>query len=160
MRRTDKEITNINDKMAIIQQCKVCRLGLSENNLPYIVPLNYGYTLENNSLTLFFHSASEGKKLAIIRNNNNACFEIDCEHKLIEGDIACHYSFAFKSVIGFGAITLLDAKAEKAYALNQIMKHQTGRDLLFVFEDTELARVTVYKMVVIEFSGKQKVVLS
>jgi nitroimidazol reductase NimA-like FMN-containing flavoprotein (pyridoxamine 5'-phosphate oxidase superfamily) len=158
MRRTDKEITNLNDKIAIIQQCKVCRLGLSDNNLPYIVPLNYGYTLEDNSLTLFFHSASEGKKLAIIKNNNNACFEIDCEHKLIEGDEACHYSFAFKSIIGFGTITLLDAKAEKAYALNQIMKHQTGKDAPFVFDDAALTRTTVYKLVVTEFSGKQKMV--
>jgi nitroimidazol reductase NimA-like FMN-containing flavoprotein (pyridoxamine 5'-phosphate oxidase superfamily) len=160
MRRADKEITNLNDKMAIIQQCKVCRLGLSENDQPYIVPLNYGYALEDNSLTLYFHSASEGKKLAIIRNNNKACFEIDCEHKLIEGDKACHYGFAFKSVIGFGVITLLEEKADKVYALNLLMKHQTGRDADFVFEDAELARVTVYKLVVTEFSGKQKEVLS
>jgi nitroimidazol reductase NimA-like FMN-containing flavoprotein (pyridoxamine 5'-phosphate oxidase superfamily) len=44
MRRKDREITNVNDKIAIISECKVCRLGLSENNYPYIVPVNYGYT--------------------------------------------------------------------------------------------------------------------
>jgi nitroimidazol reductase NimA-like FMN-containing flavoprotein (pyridoxamine 5'-phosphate oxidase superfamily) len=62
MRRKDKEITNIEDKINIIDQCKVCRLGLSENNKPYIIPLNYGYSFENNMLTLFFHSAKEERR--------------------------------------------------------------------------------------------------
>ncbi|MDR0754350.1 MAG: pyridoxamine 5'-phosphate oxidase family protein, partial [Prevotellaceae bacterium] len=88
MRRKDKEITNIEDKINIIDQCKVCRLGLSENNKPYIIPLNYGYSFENNMLTLFFHSAKEGKKIDIIIKNNSACFEIDCDNKLIEGEKA------------------------------------------------------------------------
>ncbi|GBU25577.1 hypothetical protein R83H12_02227 [Fibrobacteria bacterium R8-3-H12] len=42
MRRKDKEIIGINEKLEIIAKCKICRLGLSENNYPYIVPLNYG----------------------------------------------------------------------------------------------------------------------
>jgi hypothetical protein len=36
------------------------------------------------------------------------------------------------------------------------MKHQTGSDAEYVFEDDELARVAVYKLVVTEFTGKQK----
>jgi nitroimidazol reductase NimA-like FMN-containing flavoprotein (pyridoxamine 5'-phosphate oxidase superfamily) len=44
MRRKDKEIVNIEDKIKIIDQCKVCRLGLSENNKPYVIPLNYGHS--------------------------------------------------------------------------------------------------------------------
>ncbi|MDR2718978.1 MAG: pyridoxamine 5'-phosphate oxidase family protein, partial [Treponema sp.] len=53
MRRKDKEIIDANDKIAIISKCKVCRLGLSENNYPYIIPMNYGYTYINEKLTLF-----------------------------------------------------------------------------------------------------------
>ena len=68
MRRKDKEITDINEKIAIIEKCKYCRLGLSENNYPYIVPMNYGYVYENEKLTLFFHGAKEGKKIGILNN--------------------------------------------------------------------------------------------
>jgi hypothetical protein len=57
MIRKDKEIINIEEKINIIKQCRVCRLGLSENNQPYVVPLNYGYNFEKNRLTLFFHGA-------------------------------------------------------------------------------------------------------
>ena len=156
MRRKDKEIINIEDKISIINQCKVCRLGLSENNQPYVVPLNYGFSFEKGMLNLFFHGAKEGKKADIIKNNNRACFEIDCGHTLIEGDKACKYSYAFKSVIGFGEIIILEDSKEKNNGLNKIMKHQTEKEVEYNFTEEELQNVMVYKMEVKEFTGKQK----
>jgi uncharacterized protein len=85
MRRKDREITGIDEKLDIISKSKVCRIGLSENNCPYIVPLNYGFSFDDGKLSLYFHCAAEGKKTDIIKKNNNACFEIDCDTKLIEG---------------------------------------------------------------------------
>ena len=156
MRRKDKEITNIHEKINIIKKCKVCRIGLSENNMPYIVPLNYGYDFENDTLTLFFHSAKEGKKIDVIKNNNNACFEIDCDTKLIEAERACSYGYAFKSIIGFGKIIILENVDEKIDGLNKIMKHQTERETVYNFTHDDLKNVCVYKMIVEEFTGKQK----
>ncbi|MDR2314594.1 MAG: pyridoxamine 5'-phosphate oxidase family protein [Spirochaetaceae bacterium] len=156
MRRKDKEIIKIEEKLNIINQCKVCRLGLSENNKPYIIPLNYGYRFEHNMLILFFHSAQEGKKNDIIKKNNNACFEIDCDNKLIERERACDYGYAFKSVIGFGEIEILENKQEKNNGLNKIMEHQTGKRLEYNFTEEELKRVMVYRLKVKEFTGKQK----
>ena len=156
MRRKEKEITDINEKLNVIKTCKVCRIGLSENNNPYIIPLNYGYTFDNDVLTLFFHSALEGKKLDIIKNNNNACFEIDFDTKLIEAEKACDYGYAFKSIIGFGKIMILENLEEKASGLNKIMKHQTEKETVYDFSPSELKRVCVYKMIVKLFTGKQK----
>jgi uncharacterized protein len=158
MRRKDKEITDINEKLEIIAKCKVCRIGLSENNYPYIVPLNYGFSYDDGKLTLFFHCAKEGKKIDIINKNNNACFEIDCDTKLIEGKNACDYGYEFKSIIGFGKIIILDTKDEKTNGLNYLMKQQTGKDIKFDYNEKELNNVTVFKMPVDEFTGKQKVI--
>jgi nitroimidazol reductase NimA-like FMN-containing flavoprotein (pyridoxamine 5'-phosphate oxidase superfamily) len=119
--------------------------------------LNYGYNYDKNTLTLFFHSAKEGKKMDIIKNNNNACFEIDCDNRLIEGETACKYSYAYKSVIGFGKIILLEDMNEKEEGLNKIMRHQTEKEDVFVFSPDKIDNVSVYKMVVEEFTGKQKV---
>jgi len=157
MRRHDKEITDIDEKINVINKCKVCRIGLSENDMPYIVPLNYGYSFEDNILTLFFHSAAEGKKLDIIRNNNNACFEIDCDTALIEAEKACNYGYAFKSIVGFGKIIIITGNTrEKIDGLNRIMNHQTGSKTVYDFTDDEVKNVCVYKMVVEEFAGKKK----
>ena len=157
MRRKDKEITDINDIIAIIRKCKVCRLGLSENNIPYVVPLNYGYTYENENLVLYFHGANQGKKLKIIKENNNACFEIDCDTKLIEAENPCDYGYEFRCVIGFGKIFFMEKNDEKIFGLNLLMKQQTGRNIEYDFSENELNNVCVYKMVINEFTGKQKV---
>jgi len=158
MRRKDKEIINIDEKLEIITKCKVCRLGLSENNYPYIVPLNYGFSYDDGKLTLYFHCAKEGKKIDIIKKNNNVCFEIDCDTKLIEGKTPCDYGYGFKSIIGFGKIIILDTKDEKINGLNYLMKQQTGKDKKYDFNEDELKNVLVFKMQVNEFTGKQKVI--
>jgi nitroimidazol reductase NimA-like FMN-containing flavoprotein (pyridoxamine 5'-phosphate oxidase superfamily) len=61
MRRSEKEITAKTEIESIIQQSMVCRLAMSEGQIPYIVPLCFGYRND----TLYFHSAKEGKKLDI-----------------------------------------------------------------------------------------------
>jgi len=158
MRRQDKEILDIDEKIKIIRKCKICRMGLSENNMPYIIPLNFGYNIENNILSLFFHSAMEGKKMDIIKKNNNACFEIDCDTELIEADNACNYGYAFKSIIGFGKIIILEKIEDKKYGLNMIMKHQTEKEIEYDFTNDQIKNLCVYKMVVETFTGKQKII--
>ncbi len=156
MRRKDKEIIDINEKLEIIAKCKICRLGLSDNNYPYIVPLNYGFSHDDGKLTLYFHSAAEGKKVDIIKKNNNVCFEIDCDTKLIERENPCDYGYEFKSIIGFGKIIILNLKDEKINGLNYLMKQQTGKNIKYDFNENELNNILVFKMSVDEFTGKQK----
>lgn len=155
MRRTDREITATEEILAIIDRCKVCRLGLVDADQPYVVPLNYGYSHNGGALTLYFHSAREGRKIDIISRNNKACFEIDCDHRLVEGERACDYGFIYSSVIGFGTVEFIENNDEKIIALNYLMKHQTGMDIHHDFGDM-LARVAVYKLSVSEFTGKRK----
>jgi nitroimidazol reductase NimA-like FMN-containing flavoprotein (pyridoxamine 5'-phosphate oxidase superfamily) len=155
MRRQEKEITDIDEKLNVLQKCKVCRIGLSQKNMPYVIPLNYGYSFENETLTLFFHSAATGKKLDIMESNNNACFEMDCDTKLIEGQKICNYGYAFKSIIGFGKIIILENTEEKIYGLNIIVKHQTQKEIVHNFTHEELKNVIVYKIIAEEFTGKK-----
>jgi nitroimidazol reductase NimA-like FMN-containing flavoprotein (pyridoxamine 5'-phosphate oxidase superfamily) len=159
MRRKDREITAVEKKLEIIEKNKVCRVALSQNNVPYIVPLNYGYSFENDKLTLYFHSAVEGKKMDIIKKNNHACFEIDCDGKLIENENPCSYGYSFKSIIGFGKIILMETTEEKINGLNMLMKHQTGKEAQYDFPEGVLEKVVVYKMDVEEFTGKQREIL-
>jgi nitroimidazol reductase NimA-like FMN-containing flavoprotein (pyridoxamine 5'-phosphate oxidase superfamily) len=154
MRRADREITDINEKLEIMGRCKVCRLGLSDKGQPYVVPLNFGYTCEGGALSLYFHGALEGRKLDIIKENNRACFEIDCGHELIKGERACDYGFAFESVIGSGIIEILYTTEEKIFGLKALMKHQSGRE--FSFGEKDVEAVAVLRMTVEEFTGKRK----
>ena len=156
IRRKDKVIADINEKLKIIDKCKVCRLAMADDNQPYIIPLNFGYVYEKKVLTLYFHGAYKGMKIDILKKNDRACFEIDCDHALIEGNEPSKYSFAFESIIGFGKIIFIETNEEKSYGLDQIMQHQTGKNIKYQYSADQLKSVNVYKMEVETFTGKQK----
>lgn len=152
MRRKDCEVTDINDLLSIVEECRICHLGLIDDKGMYIVPLNYGYEYINQRLNLYFHSAHVGRKIDAIINNPNVCIEMDCDHRLIEGEKACDYSFGFKSIIGNGKASIVSDYNEKLKGLSLLMKHETQRE--FEFDEKMVNQVSVIKVEVNEFTGK------
>ena len=95
---------------------------------PYVIPLNFGYTWDDDGLTLYFHSGLKGKKIDALRADPRVCFEMDTERGLTgEGDLACRYSYAFSSIVGYGSIEFAQNNEEKRRGFDVIMQHQTGR---------------------------------
>ncbi len=128
MRRKDREVTDQKEIQHIFDTCKVCRLGLQDEDGVYIVPVNYGYCMENDTYILYFHGAKEGKKIDLIQKNLRAGIELDCGHELVSGATACQYSYLYGSIIGKGRAEIVEDTQEKLKALAVIMKHQTGRE--------------------------------
>lgn len=152
MRRKDREVTDINELLDIIQECRICHLGMQDDKGIYIVPLNYGFEYVENQLNLYFHSAKVGRKIDALKLNPNVCIEMDCDHRLIEGDKACDYSFGFKSIIGNGQASFVEDYNEKLKGLQLLMRHETMKE--FEFDAKMVNMVAVMKVVVQEFSGK------
>lgn len=155
MRRADRQVTDLAEIEKIVQNCDVCRLGLCSNGMPYVVPMNFGYRLDGESLTLYFHCAGEGKKLDIIRQNANAFFEMDCGHQLVQGKLGCDWSMNYESVMGSGAIVFLEDPQEKTEALACMMEHYAGR-ADFEFPPAMLRAVTVLKLSADAFTAKKR----
>ena len=44
MRKQDKEVTDIQLIEEIISRSDVCRIAFADNNIPYIVTMNFGYS--------------------------------------------------------------------------------------------------------------------
>lgn len=154
MRKKDREITNTEDLLNIIEKCDSCRLGFCYNNIPYIVPMNFGYTYENDQLILYFHSGLEGKKLDMIKLNNNVCFQMDCALELVHDSIPCRYTMRFESIMGQGKIFILTEEREKIEALQHVMKHYAPNKT-FDFEEKHARIILGLKLVVEEFTGKR-----
>lgn len=151
MRRKEKEITNITEIEAIIQKAEVCRLGLAVDNTPYIVPVFFGY--ENNCL--YIHSGKEGRKLDMIRQNNNVCFEMEVDTKIIKRDKpACQWSSTYRSVIGCGHAFILENFEEKKLALDVIMRHYSNQTS-FEYQKKAVEKVVIIKIIVEQMSGKR-----
>ena len=152
MRRKDREVTDIQELLSIVEECRICHVGLLDDKGVYIVPLNYGFEYVNKQLILYFHSAQVGRKIDAIIKNPNVCVEMDCDHRLIEGEKACDFSFGFKSIIGNGVATILSNYDEKLKGLSLLMKHETLKE--YAFDENMVNHVSVIKVIVNEFSGK------
>ena len=154
MRRKERELTALEDKLAVISRCKVMHLAMIDDGKPYLVPLNYGYEWKEDALYLYFHSATEGKKLDALCKNPAVCFEMDTDHQLVEDEIPCRNGYLFSSVVGSGTVEWLEDLQEKKDALNQIMLHQTGKT--FEYSDNVMKFVAVARIKAEAFTGKRR----
>lgn len=154
MRRKDREVSDIDGIINIIEKCKVCHVAMVDNGLPYVVPLNFAYTIKENTLTLYFHSAKTGRKLDILQQNNNVCFEMVCEGKLGHVENPCNSGCFFESVLGFGKIEFIDDVDEKCKALTLLMRYQANQE--FSFTPEQANSVCIYKIITKDFIGKKK----
>ena len=149
MRRKEKEITGTREIESVIRKSQVCRLGLADEGLPYIVPLCFGY--RNN--TLYFHSAKEGRKIEILKRNNQVCFEFDIDTQIHAGKTACAWGMNYRSVIGYGTASFVDDPAEKRNALDIIMRQYA--DGAFTYSDKTLKKTLVIKVEISSMTGKK-----
>lgn len=150
MRRKEREIESREEIEVIIGKALVCRLGMADENGPYIVPLSFGYTGDS----LYFHSAKEGRKIDILRKNNRVCFEMDAAGEMVKGERACDWGMKYKSVIGFGKAAFIEDAELKKAALDAIMAHYgTGP---FEYDEKKLGRTAVIKVEIESMTGKKK----
>lgn len=154
MRRSERAVTDLTRQLEILDQCKILRLGLQDQDGMFIVPVNFGYVQQNEKLSLYVHSAKEGRKAAAMTPGCTVALEADCSMELIPADIACKYSCKYRSLMGTGQAVLVTDPAEKAAGLSAIMVHQTGQAFSFTAQMTEA--VAVFRIDVTALCGKQR----
>ena len=153
MRRIDREIAQFSQMISIVERCDCCRLGLVDGEEAYIVPLNFGYEVEGEQLTLYFHCAREGRKLSLLEKCSVVSFEMDTGHQLTTGELACEFSFLYQCVMGTGTAQLLEG-TEKVHGLERIMAHYAGPGP-WEFDARLLERTAVIRLTVSHWSCKQ-----
>ena len=154
MTKRELQITDEKQIRAILDTAKVLHLGLCADNEPYVVPMNYGYTLENGRLVFYLHSAVLGRKLDMIRKNPNVFVELDCDREPFEGEKPCQYGLSYSSLMGRGTARIIEDVEEKIRAMTMLMKTQTDKD--FEFNERLVSIVAVIRIDVEEFTAKHR----
>ncbi len=155
MTRREREVTDINKIIEILDKSKIAHIGMVDGDEPYVVPMNYGYVFEDGKLVIYLHGARRGRKLDVMRANPKVFFEMECDLVPFEGDIACRYGITYSSVMGKGIAEIIDEDTEeKKKALSILMKTQTGKD--FEFEDKMVSFVSIIKITASEFTAKYR----
>lgn len=152
--RREREVTEISEILKILDKSKIVHIGLVDGDEPYVVPMNYGYTYENEKLTLYLHGATEGKKLNLMRINPKVFFSVECDIEPFSGQVACQYGTSYSSIMGKGIAEILEKPEEKMAGLTHFMKTQTGMD--FNFNERLVSAVSVIKINVTNFTAKHR----
>ena len=152
--KRERQITDEAQIKYILDTAKVLHLGLAVDNEPYVVPMNYGYTMEDGKLVLYMHSALLGKKLDMMRANPKVFFEMECDLAPFEGVLPCQYGLVYSSVMGRGTARIVEDAQEKIKAMAILMKTQTERD--FEFNDRLVSIVAVIRIDVAEYTAKHR----
>jgi nitroimidazol reductase NimA-like FMN-containing flavoprotein (pyridoxamine 5'-phosphate oxidase superfamily) len=113
MDETELADYGLSEMVDILNRAEVGRMALCDGSMPYLVPLNFLY----KDGKIVVHCAWEGKKLDIISNNPNCCFEVD---EYI-GEVSYHYEsqchLDYDSVLAFGRARIEDNNETKIQLL-------------------------------------------
>jgi nitroimidazol reductase NimA-like FMN-containing flavoprotein (pyridoxamine 5'-phosphate oxidase superfamily) len=152
MRREDKVIKDRTKLRQVLAQAKYITIAMCRGNKPYLVSLNHGYDPESDCI--YFHSASVGKKIDILRLNPCVWGQAIIDHGFYGGSDDCRQNFA--SVMFEGKVTLVNDPKEKLHALVVTNKGlgAPSENLRKVL-DANLARVTVGRITIDRITGKK-----
>lgn len=153
MRRKDREITDFNAIVGIIDDCEIIRLGLADGDYPYIVPVNFAYTIEGEQICFYIHGAMAGRKYEMLSKNPYCSFEMDIPLQmdcLVEQkDVTMRY----KSVMGKCKVEFLEGDAKQSAIDDVIMaRHEETKN--FEYNTETVARTAVAKLTVFEITAK------
>ena len=152
--KREREMTDPGEILNILDKAKVLHLAMVDGDEPYLVPMNYGYTMEDGKLTLYLHGAVKGRKIDVLRVNPKVFFSMECDVESFEGPVACRYGITYASLMGAGQAEILADPEEKKAGLSILMKTQTGKD--FVFDDRMVSIVSVIRIPVDYYTAKKR----
>ncbi len=161
MRLRKRAVTDADEIRQIIEGCQVLRIGLTDAEGMFIVPVNFGYAWDEAvGLPRFYvHSAQEGRKAEAIAAGGAegapVAFELDRDGGNIVGDYSCAYSRAYESVMGSGRMREVEDDAEREMGLRLLMAHAApGAPATFTREG--MGRVAVFRLDVEQLSAKRR----
>lgn len=159
IRRKEKEITDINEMIKILEMAQYIAIAMCKDNEPYLATLSHGYDRDRHCI--YFHCATEGKKIDILSNNNLVWGQALIDKGYVQG--ACDHLYAttqFK-----GTVTFVKDKEEKIYALKTMIRALDDNPEKLMAEqitDKSLARIGIGRIDIEYMSGKkaEKVIIS
>jgi uncharacterized protein len=150
LRRKDREIADHDVLKRVLKSTKYLTIALCMNDEPYLVSLSHGYDEDRNCL--YFHCASEGKKLVYMTTNSKVWGQAVQDYGLTDD---CDY--AYTSVHFSGTISIVDNLDEKKHAMSVLVRQLSRRpdEKLATIRSEKLAKTTICRIDIDYMTGKQ-----
>jgi len=140
-----------NEIDSILKQCKTCFVAMSENDFPYVLPMNFA--MDGDRVIL--HSAQHGRMWETIRKNPNVCINWTLGEELAWQDeqVGCSYRVKSKSVIIEGTAEIVEDMKEKERIIRQFMTQYS--ELPFKFSEPAIRNVGILLVPISKISAKE-----
>ena len=144
-------ITDRNEIDAILKQCKTCYVAMSDNDQPYVIPMNFA--MDGDRVIL--HSAQHGRMWETIKKNPKVCINWTLGEELAWQDeqVGCSYRVKSKSVNIEGTAEIADDFEEKERIVRQFMTQYS--DLPFKFSVPAIKNVGVLLVPISKITAKE-----
>ncbi len=135
----------------IINSCKTCYVGMSAEDVPYVLPMNFA--LDGDSIIL--HSAQSGRMWETLKKNPKVCINWTLGEELKWQDVraGCSYRVKSKSVIVEGEAQIINDYDEKYDLLKILMAQYSDRE--FKFNEPAVKNVGVIKVKIDKLTAKE-----
>ncbi|MCK5140685.1 MAG: pyridoxamine 5'-phosphate oxidase family protein [Candidatus Heimdallarchaeaceae archaeon] len=152
IRRKEKAITDEKILKKILSEVAYVTIALCKDNQPYLVSLSHGYDPDRNCI--YFHCASEGKKIDYLKENNVVWGQAIIDKGYIQG--SCDHLYAttqFKGKVTF----VNDFEEKKEILINMVHKLDDNPDVLIEKQLTQqsISKITVGRIDIEYMSGKE-----
>jgi nitroimidazol reductase NimA-like FMN-containing flavoprotein (pyridoxamine 5'-phosphate oxidase superfamily) len=153
MKKEDREIKDRKVLNEVLKRGKYTTISLCRGNEPYLITLSYGFDQEKNAL--YFHTAKEGLKLEFLKENSQACGTVveDKGYKFNE----C--SHAYRSVVFWGSIVIIENIDEKKHAFEVLLNHLEEKPnevkAKFLKNDDAYINPCILRLDISDISGKE-----
>ena len=145
---------NIEDRTEIekiIKSCKTCYVAMSENDVPYVLPMNFA--LDGDAVIL--HSDQSGRMWETLQKNPKVCINWTLGEDLAWQDVqvGCSYRVKSKSALVEGTVEFIDDYDEKERCLHLLMAQYSDRK--FKFNAPAVKNVGIIKVHIEKISAKE-----
>ena len=154
VRRKDREITDPDELKRVLKSTKYVTVALCMDNEPYLVSLSHGF--DEKQTCLYFHCATEGKKLVYLKSNNKVWGQAVLDYGVTDD---CDY--AYTCVHFSGRILLIDDLTEKQHAIEVMVRQLSANPeaKLAKIKPEKLAKTTMGRIDIDYMTGKKHLIL-
>lgn len=147
MRRFDRSVVDPKLIEAMMKEFEILHLGLMDGEYPYVVPLNFGFSMEEDKLLIYIHSAKQGHKVDLINNNPKVSVTLSVFNDFPDKKYKMHYH-DYRSIMAQGTIYNIDPvnnfeKYKKAFELLYTCNHREVKPL----DSQHLPPMNVYEII-------------
>lgn len=160
VRRSDRAVDDERWIAALLEHAPVGALATVDAGQPYLNVNLFVYDAARR--VVYVHTARRGRTRTNVEAGERVCFAVHEMGRLLPAPEALEFSVEYAGVVAFGTACVVEDALEATTALQAILdkyfpEHVPGRDYRPIAPE-ELARTTVMRVDIEQWSGKRKVV--